>query len=65
MKRGESSNKRPEKALTYVQNKPLNTKAFRSTKDKFISKDEAWKISGDQRNLKLGQEKERKHQRES
>ena len=39
-----------------MQNKPLNTKAFRSTKDKFISKDEAWKISGDHRNLKLGQE---------
>lgn len=39
-----------------MQNELLNTKALRSTKDKFISKDDAWKVSGDQRNSTLGQE---------
>lgn len=52
----------PEKAPARTQNEPLNTKALRSTKDTFISK-EAQKVSGEQRNSKLGQD-EGKHQRE-
>lgn len=35
----------PEKALTHKQSEPLNTKALRNTKDKFISKDEAQEVS--------------------
>ena len=41
----ESNNKMPEKALTRKQSEPLNTKALRSTKDKFFSKDEAQEVS--------------------
>lgn len=53
----------PKKAPAHRQNEPLDPKALRSTKDKFISKDKAQKVSGDQRNSKLGQEEE-KHLRE-
>ena len=51
----------PEKAPAHMQNEPLKTKALRSTKNKFIYKEEAQKVPGNQRNSKLGQEEE-KHQ---
>lgn len=38
----------PKKAPAHKPNEPLDTKALRSTKDKFIFKDEAQKVSGEQ-----------------
>lgn len=48
MKIAASNHKMPKKAPAHKPNEPLDTKALRSTKDKFIFKDEAQKVSGEQ-----------------
>lgn len=64
MKLEESNNKMPEKALTCKQSEPLNTKALRSTKDKFISKHEAQEVFLRPKKLKTGPRKIKENTRE-